>query len=425
LPRCRIASCILALALAACAPCAADAVRSTVDPESGLAVHRVTGGPGVKTTAYPTGHTWHRDGRRIFIESNANRAGSVLGEILLVDTQTGEAKTLVTRTEPDPPFANPSDPRRAPFFTFDYAPKANVLFYFDVRCHSFYLLDPETGRGTCIIRDDPATFGAPPSISPDGKRAAYFASVDCAANKYFGGRVCSVFALDIDPVAMRAVGEPRVVTAYPSRIVESAIRSMPNGIIVNHAQVNPVYPNHFIYSHEFPNELSGRSLELTRMWENRDGLDRPICRPKPGEWQTHELIGPLGKKLYFVGNWNVCVIDLATRRKRVVYSGAPLKAIHISVSPDEKWIAADTWDWTAVDSDGACPGAIFIIETATGRSKLLCRIRAGSHHPRHPHPSFSPDGRKIAFTVADGKHSQVAYVDVSEVVRQWRATPAP
>lgn len=417
--RYRLRACVLAL-LAACALRASAAVRTVVDRESRLSVHFVTTGPGIKTTSYPTGHSWHRDGRHIFIESSANRAGIVLGEIQSIDIRTGKARTLVTRTDPVPPFSDPSDPRRTPFFTFDYATGANRLFHFDVRCHSLYLLDPDTGRTECILENDPTTFGAPPSISPDGTRAAYLASVGCATNKYFGGRVCAVFSLRIDPTAMKAVGQPKVVTAYPSRITEGA----PGGVVVNHAQVNPVYPNHFIYSHEFPNELASRSPDLTRMWENRDGLDASILRPKPGEWQTHEVIGPFGRKLYFVENWKVCVVDIATRRKRVIYPGKPLRAHHIAVSPDEKWIAADTWDWNAIDSDGDCPGAIFLIEAATGKSKLLCRIRAGSSHPRHPHPNFSPDGRKVAFTVAEGRGSQVAYVELARVTAGRREVSA-
>ncbi len=409
-------------ALAACAAASADAIRDVVDPETGLTVRYVTNAPCVNTLAYPTCRSWHRDSRRIFVETDRSRSKDdgpkVLNEILMIDTQTGENKTLVSLAEPQQPL-DPADPRRAAFYRFDYAPEANVLAYFDIRCHSFYMIDPDTGRAGCVLKHDPGTIGNPPSISPDGKRLVYYAVFEFLKNKYFGGRVSAMFALDVDPVNLKAGGEPRIITAYASRIVESARKQMPGGVIVNHTQVNPKDHDHYCYSHEFGGAQPDGSLTLTRMWENRDGLDRPIYRPKPGEWQTHELFGPLGRMFYFVENWGVCSIDLKTYEKRVIYDGKPIRAIHISVSPDEKWIAADSWDFAKLDADGNCPGAIFLIEVATGKSKLLCRVPAGAQQPRHLHPNFSTDGRKVAFTVADGKNSQVALVDITKVIRDW------
>lgn len=400
----------------------ATPVRNVVDPETGVTVRYVTNRPGVNTLAYPTCRSWHRDGRRLLFETNRpskETAGpAVLSEILTVDTETGEMKPLVSLTEPDPPLS-PSDPRRQPFYRFDYAPEANVLVYFDIRAHSFHLLNPDTGQTACVLKDDPGTIGNPPSISPDGRRIVYYATFEAARNKYFGGKIFAVFALDVDPVSMEAKGDPKVITAYPTRFVESAAKQMPDGVLVNHSQVNPKDPDHYCYSHQYMGVRSDGSLLTTRMWENRDGLDRPIYRPKPGEWQTHELFGPLGRMFYFVENWGVCSVDLKTHKKRVIYDGKPMHAVHISVSPDEKWIAADNWDFAKTDGDGNSPGAIFLIEVRTGKSKLLCRIPAGAQQPRHLHPNFSPDGRRVAFTVADGKNSQVAYVDISEVIRKW------
>ena len=54
---------------------------------------------------------------------------------------------------------------------------------------------------------------------------------------------------------------------------------------------------------------------------------------------------------------------------------------------------------------------ILLVDTEAGEQRILCRFPRGQKHPRHPHPSFRPDGTKIAFTLADGEHTQVACVD--------------
>ena len=51
----------------------------------------------------------------------------------------------------------------------------------------------------------------------------------------------------------------------------------------------------------------------------------------------------------------------------------------------------------------------------------LCWMPRSHGHPTHPHPIFSPDGTKIAFThIVDGL-GQVACVDVARVMAEWDA----
>ncbi|MGC8861626.1 MAG: hypothetical protein ACP5R5_02500 [Armatimonadota bacterium] len=157
-----------------------DPVRDVIDPETGLTVRYVTNAPCVNTLTYPTCRSWHRDSRRMFVECGRSRiegGSNVLGEILMIETETGQTKMLVSLTEPDPPLP-PNEYRRNSFYRFDYAPEANVLAYFDIQAHSFYLIDPDTGRSGCILKDDPGTIGNPPSVSPDGKKVA-FTVADC------------------------------------------------------------------------------------------------------------------------------------------------------------------------------------------------------------------------------------------------------
>ena len=56
---------------------------------------------------------------------------------------------------------------------------------------------------------------------------------------------------------------------------------------------------------------------------------------------------------------------------------------------------------------------VLLVDIETGEQRILCRFPRHQKHPGHPHPNFSPDGTKIAFTLADGDYSQVAVVDIS------------
>ncbi|RKN83919.1 oligogalacturonate lyase family protein [Paenibacillus ginsengarvi] len=63
---------------------------------------------------------------------------------------------------------------------------------------------------------------------------------------------------------------------------------------------------------------------------------------------------------------------------------------HGSCSMDGKWIVSDT-NWP--------DHGIQLMNVATKKYKMLCRSDSSSGHPQwsHPHPSFSPDGRWVAF----------------------------
>ncbi|HEX2924130.1 MAG TPA: hypothetical protein VHS28_08900 [Chloroflexota bacterium] len=390
-------------------------------------VHYITNEPCFNTTAYPTCRAWSRDSRYIFVESDRARPDGtkkpVERQLLKIDAQTGETAHLATLELEDTKPYGAGHIRCSTQFHFDYAPEANVLVYYDMTGHNLYLVDADTGKSARILHEPEGTIGDPPGITPDGKRVVYYVIYPSIANRFLSGRTSVVFYLDVDPEKMQALGEPKVVTAYAGRVSDKALKDrFPGGIIVNHCQVNPKDPEHFCFAHEFGGRPPEASLTYTRTWENRGGIDRPVYRSRAGEWETHELIGPLGKSLYFVQNWGISRVDFADKIKHAIYDNKEgLNPCHITVSPDEKWIAADMWDHLdKPDENGCFRSGILLIEAATGKSKVLCRINRGQSHPLHPHPNFSPDGAKVAFTVAEGTNrGQVAYVDISDVIKNW------
>jgi Tol biopolymer transport system component len=385
----------------------------------------ITDTPGINTIGYPTCRTWSRDGRSLFVESGrlcpdgASHPGE--RQLLNIDVADGKVTHLATLEAEDTAKYGQAHLSASSHYHADYAPirSGNVLVYFDMTGHNMYLLDPETGRSMRILHEPEGTIADPPSISTDGTRVVYYAFYPGIENRMFTGRVSVIFALDVDPVKLEAVGEPRVVVAFPARKGPTYAENPRDKVHVNHCQINPANKDHIAYAHEFHNIGVDGSLLKTRLWQvMADGSDnRPLVRQTPGEAHTHEVFGPRGECLYFVDylRQSVCAVELATGETRLIFEAPGHYPNHITVSPDERWIAADTWADEGTDSHGNPMSGILLVDTQTGRQEVICRFPRGQKHPAHPHPSFNPDGSKIAFTLADGPHSQVAFVDAPGV----------
>lgn len=372
----------------------------------------ITGFPGFNTTAYVTCRTWSADSESIFVETDSSAPGDK--QILQVNISTLESRHLATIATEDESLYEYPEIDKTSVYHFDYAPGAGVIVYFDILAHNLYLLDVKAGESKRVLHEDKGNIHCPPSITADGTRVVYTVLYPSIPNKHFGPFTSVLFSLDLDPVKLEPVGEPQIITVYPARLVEKAFYKMPKGIFMNHPQVNPKNRDHFCYSHEFRGVPPDGSLVLIRCWQNIDGLDKPVYRPQVGEWQTHEIIGSSGKNLYFVDTLGVSSVDFETGERRKIYEfDGVYNPSHISVSPDEKWICADLLIESELDENDCYESGLMLIDVETGEYECLCRFKRGRSHPRHPHPIFSPDGKKIAFTVADGPYSQVAYVVVN------------
>ena len=383
-------------------------------------MHIITDAPGINTIGYPTCRTWSRDGKSLFVESSRPRPDGASRpnerQLLKVDIADDKVTHLATLEAEDVTQYGQAHISISSQHHADYAPLANTLVYYDMTGHNMYLLNLDTGRSARILHEPEGTIGDPPSISMDGTRVIYYVVYPSIENRFFTGLNSVIFSLDVDPVSLKPLGEPQVVVAYPGRKGPKYAENERDQVHVNHCQINPANRDHISYAHEFHNVNVDGSLMKTRLWRvMADGSDnRPVVRQMPGEGHTHEVFGPKGKSLYFVDFWarSVFAVDFAAGEKRLVFESPDHLPNHITVSPDERWIAADMWADEGTDEHGNPMSGILLVDTDTGNQQVLCRLPRLQKHPGHPHPNFSPDGKKIAFTVAEGPNTQVAWVDI-------------
>lgn len=415
-----LAYAIIIAAALGLATAAGAGVKTIKDTKTNGTYHVITDTPGVNTIGYPTCRTWSRDSKSLFVESSRPRPNgeSHPGErqLLRIDIADGKVTHLATLEAEDVAKYGKAHRVISSQYHADYAPMADILVYYDMTGHNMYLLDPNTGRRERILHEPDGTIGDPPSISPDGTRVVYYVIYPAVENRYFTDLVSVIFALDVDPVSLKPAGEPRVVEAFPGRKGSTYAENQRDQVHVNHCQINPANKDHISYAHEFHGYNVDGSLDKCRLWQVMvDGSGkRPFVRQQPGEGHTHEVFGPKGDTLYFVSNGEVYSADFTSGKKKLVFDARKYGACHISVSPDERLIAADLWLNEGNDEHGNPISGILLADTATGDQRILCRFPRLPKHPGHPHPNFSPDGTKIAFTIADGPNTQVAYVDLAE-----------
>lgn len=399
---------------------AAAGIEAAVTKEKQVekAFHVVTNTPGINTINYPTCRTWTSDGKSLFVESSRPRPDgtSRKGErqLLKIDIADGKVTHLATLEAEDTAKYGKAHRIISSHYHADYAPKADILVYYDMTAHNMYLLDLKTGRREHILHEPYGTIGDPPSISMDGTRVVYYVIHPQIETSHFTSILSVIYVLDIDPVALKAVGKPRVVLAYPGRKGPKFEENEFDHVFVDHPQINPTNNDHISYAHEFSRcEVDG-SLLKTRLWQvMADGSNnRPFCIQQPGEGHTHEVFGPKGKLIYWVSRGYVYSADFTSGEKRLVFDGSKYGGCHVAISPDEKWLALDLF-LAGKDEYGNQNGGLMLVNIATGEHRILCKFSLRGH-PGHPHPNFSPDGSKIAFVFADGRDIQVGYVDVPE-----------
>jgi hypothetical protein len=375
-------------------------------------IHMVTSGPNPSNHGYPTCRTWSRDGHLLFVETTRRdppSEGKMLGRIRAINIETGQSEDLT------PEGIGGS-------YGFDYAPAGECIVCQDAAGKKLRLLNLRTGKMGVIAEEPDGTICGPPSIATDGTRVAYWAMLPSTENRFFDNYTTVILAVDVDPAECRPLGQPRIVEAYPRRKGPTWTKDHTRDAVhVNHPQINPVNKDHVIYSHEMLGSKPDGTIARCRLWQSMidESEKRPLVRQPAGLDFTHEVIAPDGKSLIFPYMLGVGQVFFETGKVRSIFYNPHGCPGHLTVSPDMKWIAGDTWGpWT--DSAGRAVQSIMMLDVATRRCAHLCWIPRSKGHPGHPHPSFSPDGAKIAFSMLDNKGvCQVAYIDVRDVQRDW------
>ncbi len=199
---------------------------------------------------------------------------------------------------------------------------------------------------------------------------------------------------------------------------------------IYHPQFHPTDPERLIYSADPPDP---------RMWRvRRDGRDdRCIYENAPDEWFVHETFLGQSDRIIVV-HWRRGVYEVGLN-DGVLSRIVELSCWHIASSPDGRWIVCDTH----LPDIGLC-----LIDPRTGDYRTLCHPGASSKGTRwheetplpvvhggapgwatmieegsmetaygpqwtHPHPSFSRDGKWVAFTSDASGWPQAYVVEVS------------
>ena len=185
---------------------------------------------------------------------------------------------------------------------------------------------------------------------------------------------------------------------------------------VTHVIMNPIYKNLVFYCHEgttqyIPdrlwvlNTLTGSQTNVFKQYYNGAGMT--------GEPSGHENWSFDGESLVFVkyrrtdnlGQSGIVRIDKNGDNRE--YINDDYKYWHCHPSNDNRFIVADTQ---------VSPTEIVVVDSKTSKAHLVARINSGPVHPWQPHPTFSPDGKKVCYAMIGSDGSLcVGISDVSDI----------
>ena len=129
----------------------------------------------------------------------------------------------------------------------------------------------------------------------------------------------------------------------------------------------------------------------------------------PQEWLTHESwLGRTGKALICYWPGGIAEVNPDGSGWRLI---APINAWHAAATQDGTYCVVDT-NWTE--------RGVYLIETATGRMCLLCESGSSGGDKgageQHPHPSFSPDGKRVVWGSERTGVPEVYVIDVEPAI---------
>ena len=254
---------------------------------------------------------------------------------------------------------------------FDYAVFGETVYY--IKDDELLALNVNTGAAKTMFREPGI---AMPHVTKDGKFLSVF---HCTREKSEFFRISAEYG-NGEVIFSTAFDEP-----FP---------------YANHGMISPTDPDILFFSHE------GDTKHISdRLWiyDRRQARACNIAKQRRGEngevldCYGHECWSQDGKGLYFVryreseAPSGICYVDISTGAAELVYGSHDYW--HVSVSPDGKYLAADTRNL------GGDTSGVVVIDKASGKEVLADKVKTSFRHPCHPHPAFSPDNSKLIYHI--------------------------
>ncbi|WP_372632362.1 hypothetical protein [Cohnella sp.] len=345
-------------------------IRNFEDPHTSVPI-RALGNPGSNTGHnYFTAMTWLSDSRHLVLYTDINE--EKMGVCVKADSESGSAETVAERLEWARGLVSVQD---------------RFYYYEGPRIYEY---DLRTGgsRTVCTLGKDGAVYG-PLSITNDGRTMGIY---------WRDGSEWAIGTVDTETGRLTEPARPSFAEPYS---------------VANHAMVNPEDGRLVFFAHEgktehIPDRIYMADAVSGEVWNayRQARLDTG----EHVEYVGHEMWSPDGEHLYFVKYPQsplkpTGIYRVHKRTGEAEFINGDYAYWHVSLSPDGCWAVADTIeDWET--------SKIVLINLRDRSSRLLCEQPMWPQHPGHPHPSFSPDSRKISFTLADeNRHLWVGVIE--------------
>jgi oligogalacturonide lyase len=328
--------------------------RSTfLDDATGATVTRLTSSQAKDDKIYQTHPNWIADGSHLVFHSD--RSGR--DEVFAVEESSGE---IIQLTDGDAGAIVVSRHDNAL-----YLARAAALFVVN--------LDSLLADSKRRALKDTSAYRRRIASLPDNCRLSGTFTEDANGSALYFGLVDSSMAYSIQKLDL-ATGEFTTVVRPDFQ--------------VGHCQAHPTMSGVISYCHETGGDAP------QRMWiTNGDGSgNRPFYAETYDEWVTHEVWWTADRMLFTIWPKNaqmrlrpygIASISLTDFRHQL-HDRFPYW--HVCGTPDGQFAIGDTFE-----------GKLFVIEISSGKRRLL----TDNHRPRgatnHPHPSISPDGKRVLF----------------------------
>ena len=214
------------------------------------------------------------------------------------------------------------------------------------------------------------------------------------------------------------MGECYVVDVVEKTVEKAFEKNFDKPFIeANHMMVCPTDKDKIFFAHE------GDTFYISnRLWlyEKGKGL-RCIAKQRLGEngylidCFGHECWAADGKGLYFV-KYNcspeppkgICYVDLEGNQQNAIYGKYPYW--HVCAAPNGRFLAADCQSGER--------SIVAVIDTKTDKEIKIAEVGFAPPHPSHPHPSFSPNTKTIAYHDLVDEKLTVCFVKVDDIIKK-------